>query len=141
MNINEYLSSFFKGTEGPTLDAIEYFMEQLGHPERKLKIVHVAGTNGKGSVVEMLSNVLEQAGYVVGKFMSPHIIKFNERLCVNHKEISDEELEELIKVIEPIVNKYNETHSVKVTLFELETVYLFWLSSRLCTYSTEYYRH
>lgn len=121
MNINEYLSGFFKGTEGPTLDAIEYFMEQLGHPERKLKIVHVAGTNGKGSVVEMLSNVLERAGYVVGKFMSPHIIKFNERICVNHKEISDEELEDLIKVMEPIVNQYNKAHSVKVTLFELET--------------------
>lgn len=121
MNINEYLSSFFKGTEGPTLDAIQYFMEQLDHPEKKLKIVHIAGTNGKGSVVEMLSNVLEQAGYVVGKFMSPHIIKFNERICVNHKEISDTELEELINTMSPFVKEYNKNHSVKVTLFEIET--------------------
>lgn len=121
MNINEYLSGFFKGTEGPTLDAIEYFMEQLDHPEKKLKIIHVAGTNGKGSVVEMLSNVLEQSGYRVGKFMSPHIIKFNERICVNHEEISDEELEELTKVMAPFVEEYNRNHSVKVTLFELET--------------------
>lgn len=121
MKVNEYLSGFFKGTEGPTLDAIRYFMEELDFPQKKLKIVHVAGTNGKGSVTEMLSTVLEQAGYKVGKFMSPHIIKFNERICVNHKEILDEELEELTKQMAPIVEEYNKNHTVKVTLFELET--------------------
>lgn len=121
MKVNEYLSGFFKGTKGPTLDAIEYFMEQLDFPQRKLKIVHIAGTNGKGSTVEMLANVLEQAGYTVGKFMSPHIIKFNERICVNHKEILDEELEELTNKMKPIVEGYNKNHEVKVTLFELET--------------------
>lgn len=121
MKINEYFSGFFKGTEGPTLDAIQYFMEQLDFPQKKLKIIHVAGTNGKGSVCEMLSNVLEQAGYVVGKFMSPHIIQFNERICVNHNEISDEELEDLIKIMDPFVKEYNKNHNVQVTLFELET--------------------
>lgn len=121
MNINNYLASFFKGTKGPTLNAIEYFMEQLDFPQKKLKIVHIAGTNGKGSTVEMLSNVLEKAGYTVGKFMSPHIIKFNERICVNHKEILDEELEELTNKMKPIVDNYNKKHEVKVTLFELET--------------------
>lgn len=121
METNTYLSKFYKGTKGPTLEAIQYFMEQLDFPQNKLKIVHVAGTNGKGSVCEMLSNVLEKAGYIVGKFMSPHIIKFNERICVNHQEISDEELEKYIKIMNPIVEQYNENHSVKVTLFELET--------------------
>ena len=120
-NINNYLSGFFKGTKGPTLDAIEYFMEQLDFPQKKLQIIHIAGTNGKGSTVEMLSNVLEKAGYTVGKFMSPHIIRFNERICVNHKEILDKELEELTNKIKPIVDSYNKTHEVKVTLFELET--------------------
>lgn len=121
MKTNEYLSTFYKGTKGPTLDAIKYFMEELEHPEKKLKIVHVAGTNGKGSVCEMLSTVLEQAGYKVGLFMSPHIVRFNERIRVNHKEILDEELEELTSIMEPIVTKYNETHEVHVTLFEIET--------------------
>ncbi len=65
MKINEYLSGFFKGTKEPTLDAMNFFMEKLDHPERRLKIVHVAGTNGKGSTVEMLSTILEQAGYKV----------------------------------------------------------------------------
>ena len=115
MKVNEYLSGFFKGTKGPTLDAIEYFMEQLDFPQRKLKIVHIAGTNGKGSTVEMLANVLEQADYTVGKFMSPHIIKFNERICVNHKEILDEELEELTNKMKPIVEGYNKNHEEKET--------------------------
>lgn len=121
MKTKEYLSTFYKGTKGPTLDAIKYFMEELEHPEKKLKIVHVAGTNGKGSVCEMLSTVLEKEGYKVGLFMSPHIVKFNERIRINHKEILDEELEELTKIMEPIVTKYNETHEVHVTLFEIET--------------------
>lgn len=121
MKTNEYLSTFYKGTKGPTLDAIKYFMEELEHPEKKLKIVHVAGTNGKGSVCEMVSTVLEQANYKVGLFMSPHIIKFNERIRINHKEILDEELEELTKIMEPIVTKYNQIHEVHVTLFEIET--------------------
>ncbi len=117
----EYLSTFYKGTKGPTLDAIQYFMEELEHPEKKLKIVHVAGTNGKGSVVEMLSTVLEQAGYKVGTFMSPHIIRFNERIRINHKEILDKELEELTDIMKPIVDRYNKVHEVAVTLFEIET--------------------
>ncbi len=117
----EYLATFYKGTKGPTLDAIRYFMEELGHPEKKLKIVHVAGTNGKGSVVEMLSTILEQAHYKVGEFMSPHIVRFNERIRVEHKEILDEELEELTKLMKPIVDKYNKEHEVAVTLFEIET--------------------
>lgn len=121
MKTKEYLSTFYKGTKGPTLDAIKYFMEELDHPEKSLKIVHVAGTNGKGSVCEMLSTVLESQGYKVGLFMSPHIVRFNERIRVNHQEILDEELEELTSIMEPIVTKYNQTHEVHVTLFEIET--------------------
>lgn len=121
METSKYLSGFYKGTKGPTLDAIQYFMEKLGHPEKKLKIVHVAGTNGKGSVIEMLSTVLEQAGYKVGEFMSPHVIRFNERIRINHKEILEEELEELTNIMKPLVSEYNATHAVAVTLFEMET--------------------
>lgn len=121
MKTKEYLSTFYKGTKGPTLDAIKYFMEELDHPEKSLKIIHVAGTNGKGSVCEMLSTVLESQGYKVGLFMSPHIVRFNERIRVNHQEILDEELEELTSIMEPIVTKYNQTHEVHVTLFEIET--------------------
>lgn len=121
MNINEYLNSFYKGTKEPSLDAMRYFMKELSHPEKKLKIVHVAGTNGKGSIVEMLSNVLEKAGYKTGRFVSPHIISQNERISINHKWITDEEMEELIDMLHPLIEKYNQTHEAKVTFFELET--------------------
>lgn len=121
MESKEYLAGFYKGTKGPTLDAIRYFTENLNHPEKKLKIIHVAGTNGKGSVCEMLSTVLEQAGYKVGEFMTPHVVRFNERIRVNHKEIRDEELDELTTQMKPFVESYNKDHEVKVTLFEIET--------------------
>lgn len=132
MNINEYLSKFYKGTKTPTLDAMKFFMEKLGNPDKKLKVVHVAGTNGKGSVTEMLSNVLEQAGFKVGEFMSPHIITFNERIRINHEEITDEELEELLETMPPFVDEYNKSHE-EVTLFELETaIALLYFAKKEC---------
>ncbi len=133
MNINQYLSSFFKGTKEPTLKAMQFFMEELEHPEKELKIVHIAGTNGKGSVVEMLSTILEEAGYTVGEYMSPHIIEYNERIRINHKNISNQELEKLINDVDPLVKKYNSTHSQKVTLFELETtIALLYFARKKC---------
>ena len=133
MNINEYLSKFYKGTKEPTLDAMNFFMEKLGQPDKKLKFVHIAGTNGKGSVTEMLSTVLEQAGYKVGEYMSPHIIRFNERIRINHKEITDIELEQLLETMAPFVEQYNETHKENITLFELETAMaLYYFAKKEC---------
>ena len=55
MNVEQYLSTFFKGTKDPTLNAMKYFMEEFNHPEKDLKFIHIAGTNGKGSVAEMMN--------------------------------------------------------------------------------------
>jgi len=121
MDIEKYLSNFFKGTKNPSLKAMEYFMDEFEHPEKELKIIHIAGTNGKGSCSEMLTNVLINAGYKVGKFISPHLIKYNERISISHQNITDEEMEKLIKRIDPKVEKYNNSNDSKITLFELET--------------------
>ena len=121
MDIEKYFSNYFNGTKNPSLEAMKYFMNEFENPHLKLKFIHVAGTNGKGSVTEMLSKVLIQSGYKVGKFMSPHLIKYNERTSINNVNISDEELEKLILYIEPKVQEYNKCHETKVTLFELET--------------------
>lgn len=121
MDIEKYLDSFFKGTKNPSLRAMKYFMEEFDHPEKDLKFLHIAGTNGKGSCAEMMTNVLMRAGYRVGKFMSPHLIKYNERISVQNKNISDEDMERLIKNIKPKIDKYNSSNSEKITLFELET--------------------
>ena len=67
MNIKEYLSNFQNITKKPTLEAMEYFMKQFDYPNRKTKFIHIAGTNGKGSVCEMINNVLVSAGYKVRK--------------------------------------------------------------------------
>ena len=122
MDVKEFLSKFYKGTKNQTLDAVVYFMEKYNSPEKSLKIIHIAGTNGKGSCVEMISNVLTCAEYKVGKFISPHLIEYNERICVDNKEITDAELEELITELMPEVVKYNKEHSNDVTLFELEII-------------------
>lgn len=89
MNTEKYLSNFFKGTKNPSLKAMKFLMEEFQHPEDSAKAIHIAGTNGKGSVTEMITNVLINEGYTVGKFISPHLIYYNERISVNNKNISD----------------------------------------------------
>jgi len=121
MDIEKYLSTFYKGTKNPTLKAMKYFMNEFRHPEKDLKIIHIAGTNGKGSCTEMITNILVNEGYKVGKFMSPHLIEYNERISINNKNITDEEMEELIKELIPKVDEYNSLNDSKITLFELET--------------------
>ena len=121
MNVENYLSSFFKGTKNPSLKAMKFFMNEFNSPEKKLKIVHIAGTNGKGSCTEMLTNILIKSGYKVGKLISPHLIKYNERISVNNINISDKEIEELINEISPKIDIYNNENEMPVTLFELET--------------------
>ena len=121
MNVDKYLQGFFHGTKGPTLDAMKYFMEKLGNPEEKLKFIHIAGTNGKGSCTEMMTNIFFKSGYKVGKFISPHLIKYNERISVNNINITNKEMEEIIAKLDPLVKKYNASHERNVTLFELET--------------------
>ena len=121
MDVEQYLSNFFKGTKNPTLKAMEYFMEEFGHPEKDLKVIHIAGTNGKGSCTEMITNILINAGYKVGKFISPHLINYNERISIQNKNISNKKMEEIIEKIKPKIDKYNSTNDSKITLFELET--------------------
>lgn len=121
MDVEKYLSKFYKTTENPILKAMEFFMEKFNHPEKRLKFIHIAGTNGKGSTAEMLTNILIKAGYKVGKFMSPHLVKSTERMSVQNNDITYEEMESLIKRIEPEIEEYQKMNNTKVTLFELET--------------------
>ena len=125
LDTEKYLSTFFKGTKNPSLEAMEFFMEHFEWCCDKLKIIHIAGTNGKGSCLETMTNILIKQGYKVGKFLSPHLIHYNERISVNNIPISNEELSNLIEEIQPLVAKYNMEHEVNITLFELETTMAF----------------
>lgn len=121
MDVEKYLQGFFAGTKDQSLDAMRFFMDKLNHPEKELKFIHIAGTNGKGAVTEMISNILLNSGYKVGKFMSPHLIRYNERIQINNKEITNKEMEEIIIKLDPLVKEYNSKGKGNVTLFELET--------------------
>lgn len=121
IDVNEYLKNFYKGTKNPSLKAMKYFMNIYNNFEKKMKFIHIAGTNGKGSCIEIISNILVNQGYKVGKFLSPHLIRYNERISINGKEISDEEMEELIQELKPLIEEFYEKEKVKITLFELET--------------------
>ena len=84
------------------------FMNKLNNPQNNLKFIHIAGTNGKGSTTTMLANVLKNSGYKVGKFISPYVISFNERIQINNEFISDDELSKYIKQIDPIILKMEQ---------------------------------
>ena len=122
VNVEEYLNNFFRGTKDPSLKAMRYFLDTYNNIDDNMKFIHIAGTNGKGSYTKIISNILVRQGYKVGKFISPHLIEYNERICVDNKEITDAELEKLITELMPEVVKYNKEHNNDVTLFELEII-------------------
>ncbi|SFG34502.1 dihydrofolate synthase / folylpolyglutamate synthase [Halobacillus alkaliphilus] len=105
----------------PGLKRMEWMMEELGHPEKKLKAIHIAGTNGKGSTVTFLSNLLQTQGYDIGTFTSPYIIRFNERISVNGEAIPDAELAALTEAIKPLAEKLKGTSLGEPTEFEIIT--------------------
>ncbi|MCC3356542.1 bifunctional folylpolyglutamate synthase/dihydrofolate synthase [Bacillus sp. REN16] len=105
----------------PGLARMEWMMEQLNHPERKIQAIHVAGTNGKGSTVSYIRNILQEAGYKVGTFTSPYIETFNERISVNGKPISNDEIVSLLQVIKPLAEELEETELGGPTEFEVIT--------------------
>ncbi|NIO21578.1 MAG: bifunctional folylpolyglutamate synthase/dihydrofolate synthase, partial [Candidatus Aenigmarchaeota archaeon] len=77
-----YLFGLYRFGSRPGLGPIRKILRRLGNPEKGLKVIHVAGTNGKGSVCAMLSSVLKEGGYKVGMYTSPHLVDFRERIRV-----------------------------------------------------------
>lgn len=95
MNYNEtlnYIHSLGNFSKPPTLDRIKLVLQQLGNPQNTFKAIHIAGTNGKGSVCSMLANTFKMAGYKTALFISPFIIDFCERIQINGEFISKEDL-------------------------------------------------
>ena len=88
----EYIHSVSWTFCKPGLERIGELCEKLGNPQKDLKFVHVAGTNGKGSFCSMLSSILMESGLCVGLYTSPYIRFFNERMCVNGEPIANDEL-------------------------------------------------
>lgn len=87
----EYIESVSWLGSKPGLERIRELLERLGRPQDKTRFVHVAGTNGKGSVCSLLRHVLSAAGYRTGLYISPHLVRMNERMSVDGADISDED--------------------------------------------------
>ena len=118
----EYISQEkFQGFK-PGFDRVEALLEKLGHPEKKLRFVHVAGTNGKGSVCACISSILTRAGYRTGLYTSPYVICWNERVQVDGRYISDGEFADAVAVLGPAA----ETMEDPPSQFELETALALW---------------
>ena len=88
------------------LDRMRHFMESLGSPHVAVPVIHVAGTNGKGSTVRLIASVLRAAGYRVGEYTSPHLQHINERIHVNGEPISDAELDALLENLDGARQKW-----------------------------------
>lgn len=105
----------------PGLERIEKLMELLDNPHRRLKFIHVAGTNGKGSTCAYLTSVLQRGGYDVGTFTSPYITKFTNRFQYNGADIEEETLLKLANELKPHVEALAETELGSPTMFEVST--------------------
>lgn len=120
MNYKETLdyihSNFWTGSK-PGLERTQALLDRLANPQKDLRFIHVAGTNGKGSFCSMLSSILIEAGYRVGTYTSPYILRFNERMKVCGEDIPDETLSKLTTKIRPIADAMDD----KPTEFELIT--------------------
>ena len=103
------------------LDRIRKIMELLGNPQNALKIIHVAGTNGKGSTCAIINQILFENGYKVGLYTSPHLIKYNERIKINNEPINDDTFYELVTEITDLAEK----NGIYLTEFEILTAVMY----------------
>ena len=104
----EYIHSVCWKGSIPGLGRTQALLEKMGNPEKKLKFVHIAGTNGKGSTAAMTASILRKAGYRTGLYTSPYIYRFHERMQVDGLEITDEELSEITEYVKPLAESLTE---------------------------------
>lgn len=103
----------------------EALLEHLGNPQRELVCIHVAGTNGKGSVCALLDSILRAAGFRTGRYTSPHLVRFNERICVNDVPIADADLGALASAAERAAVAVEAALGQAATFFEITTAMAF----------------
>ena len=107
------------------LGSMEHLLEELGNPQDRLKFIHIAGTNGKGSVLAYLSTILKEAGYRVGRYISPTLFSYRERIQVNEEYISREAVGSYVEKIQQAVGRMQKKGMSVPTIFEVETAMAF----------------
>lgn len=117
----EYIHSLERFGINPGLERIELLCEKLGNPQKGMKFIHIAGTNGKGSTSTITANILQAAGYNVGLYTSPYVIEFRERIQFNGEMIEQDELAYCVSELRKIV----ENDGINATEFEFITAAAF----------------
>ncbi len=109
MNIDLLLQPFQRFGVNLGLDRIVKLLANLGNPHHQVPVIHVAGTNGKGSVCAYLSSVLTEAGYRTGRYTSPHLVDWTERICLNEQAIASEKLCHLLLQVKAAIKPDEES--------------------------------
>ncbi len=125
--IQEYLFSLKAGGVKFGIDRMRILSGLLGHPERAVPCVHVAGTNGKGSVCAMLESILRAAGRRTGLYTSPHLVRLGERIQVNRALLSEEEITAYVAELQPLADRIGEEGGIddRPSFFEFMTAMAF----------------
>ena len=130
----EYIANFPRFKKEPSLEEMKLLLAELGDPQNKLRSINVAGTNGKGSTVAMLSSVLSTAGYKTGRYISPYVLEFRERMMINGKMIGKKRL---AKIVETVKEKADNLLAKGVVLnaFEITTACaMLWFAEEECDF-------
>lgn len=114
----EYLLDIPKFTKNKDNTNLRKILECMGNPDKDMKIIHVAGTNGKGSTCSFVNNILMAAGKTVGMFTSPHLVKINERIKINGQDISDDKFFRAFLDVKEAVDKIIKEGGEHPTFFE-----------------------
>ncbi len=125
----ERIHSLLSFGSRPGLDRVRELLRRMGNPQDKLQYIHVAGTNGKGSVCAVLSSVLVAAGYKTGLFISPYITDFRERIQINNQMISEKALITAVEETYPLLEQL-QTEGIVITEFEYVNALEFYIRLR-----------
>lgn len=134
INSLNYINSLLKFGIKPGLGRIKKLLHLMGNPQNNLKFIHVAGTNGKGSICHYVASILKSAGYKTGLFTSPFVLDFRERIQINDNLIDKSELAEIVSFIKPIADQMMHGGE-ELTEFEFITaVAMQWFASQKCDF-------
>ena len=135
MNYQEseaFIHSFHRFTKEPGLNGIRTLLSLLGEPQKKLRFIHIAGTNGKGSTTVMCASVLREAGYRTGMFVSPYVLTFRERIQVDGQMIPEEEIAKLCEKIQLAVEKMTQSGIAPAEFAVVTALGMLWFAKQNC---------
>ncbi|MBQ7875516.1 MAG: bifunctional folylpolyglutamate synthase/dihydrofolate synthase [Oscillospiraceae bacterium] len=130
----EYIANFPRFKKEPSLKEMKMLLAELGDPQNKLRSINVAGTNGKGSTVAMLASVLSTAGYKTGRYISPYVLEFRERMMINGKMIGKKRLAKIVEAVKEKADALMES-GIVLNAFEITTAAaMLWFAEENCDF-------